>query len=288
MNVHLLTIDPQNDFCFAKNPVLAKVMKQNGADPVLTKFVEDGGSLFVAGADEDMKRLAAMINRVGSKINDIHVTLDSHRTVDIAHPIFHKNSSGKHPDIFTIITDQDYENGTWQSTNPAFGSRTLEYARALKNNGRYPLCIWPEHCIIGTIGHAVYPELAHALSEWERTRFAAVDYVTKGSNIFTEHYSAVQSDVPDPSDPTTMLNTRLIDILQSADLVAITGEALSHCVKFTVEDIANNFGVNNIKKLILLEDTCSAVTGFEQQANDFVKDMVKRGMGISKSTEFLK
>jgi len=264
MNVHLLVIDPQNDFC---NPQ---------------------GSLFVPGADEDMNRLSEMVKRVGNKINDIHVTLDSHRTVDVAHPVFWKDSTGKHPTPFTIITLQDVENGTWQATNPGFAKRALEYVKQLETNARYPLCIWPEHCIIGSWGHSIHPELSKVLGDWERTRFAIVDYVTKGSNVFTEHYSAVQADVPDSSDPSTMLNTRLIDILQDADLVAITGEALSHCLKFTTEDIANNFGTENIKKLVLLEDASSSVTGFEQNGIDFVKNMVAKGMRLSTTLEFLK
>jgi len=263
MNVHLLTIDPQNDFCDPK------------------------GALFVPGADEDMKRLAEMIRRVGNKLNDIHVTLDSHRTVDVAHPVFWKDSAGKHPDPFTIITSQDVESGKWQATNPGFASKALDYVKQLESNGRYPLCVWPEHCIIGTHGHAIYPELSDVLVEWERNRFAIVDYVTKGSNVFTEHYSAVQADVPDASDPSTMLNTRLIDILQSADLVAITGEALSHCVANTVTDIMDNFGDENIKKLVLLEDTTSNVPGFENLGEDFVKKAVAKGMQLAKSTDFL-
>jgi DNA-binding transcriptional ArsR family regulator len=44
----------------------------------------------------------------------------------------------------------------------------------------------------------------------EKENFKMVDFVTKGSNYWTEHYSAVQADVPDSQDPTTMLNTELI------------------------------------------------------------------------------
>ena len=263
MNVQLLTIDPQNDFC------------------------DSAGSLFVPGAEEDMKRLAAMVRRAGNKLNDIHVTLDSHRTVDVAHPVFWKDSAGKHPNPFTIITVQDVENGTWQATNPGFAARALEYVKQLESNARYPLCIWPEHCIIGSWGHSIYPELSDALIDWERERFAIVDYVTKGSNVFTEHYSAVQADVPDPTDPSTMLNARLIDILQTADIVAITGEALSHCVANTVNDIIDNFGYENVKKLVLLEDTTSSVLRFEQQGEDFVKKAVAKGMQVSTSIDFL-
>ena len=62
--VHLLIIDPQHDFC------------------------DKSGALFVQGADEDMKvRLPKMITRLGAKLDDIHVTLDCHHLIDVAHPI---------------------------------------------------------------------------------------------------------------------------------------------------------------------------------------------------------
>jgi nicotinamidase/pyrazinamidase len=264
MKVHLIIIDPQQDFCDPK------------------------GNLFVAGADEDMKRLSAMVDRIGDKLDDIHVTLDSHHFVDIAHPIFWVDSNGKHPGPFTIISLDDVKAGKFQTTNPQFMSRAVDYVSALAKNGRYPLCIWPPHCLIGSAGYAVKPELYKALLEWEEKYFAMVDFVTKGSNIFTEHYSAVQADVPDPQDPGTMLNTRLIQTLLKADIIAISGEALSHCVANTITDIADNFGEDNIKKFVLLEDCSSSVTGFEAMGDNFVKAMKKRGMKISNSKEFMK
>ena len=264
MKVHLVTIDPQNDFC----------------DP--------NGALYVAGANEDMNRLANLIDRIGHKLNDIHVTMDSHRTIDIAHPVFWKDSHGNHPNPFTLISKDDVESGKWTPTNPGYYNIALNYVTKLEENNRYVLCIWPEHCIIGSWGHAIFPVVSDALRNWERDNFGVVDYVTKGSNVFTEHYSAVQADVPDPSDPTTTLNTRLLDILSNADIVAITGEALSHCVANTVNDIMENFGEENIKKLVLLTDTCSNVTGFDSLGEDFVREAVARGMQTSTSTEFLK
>ena len=117
-----------------------------------------------------------------------------------------------------------------------------------------------------------------------------VDIITKGSNPFTEHYSAVQADVPDPEDPSTSLDIgegSLINILENVDLVALTGQALSHCLANTVTDIADNFGEDNIKKLVLIRDCTSSVTGFEQLGEDFITNMTKRGMQISTSTEFL-
>jgi len=289
MNIQLLIIDPQNDFCW---PGL-----QN-ADPQLVSAFPDivkPGSLFVPGADADMARLATMVKRLKGKLDDIHVTLDSHHYVDIAHPVFWVNSKGQHPGDydFTIIAKDDVVNGVWRTTNPQFQQRALDYVTALETNSRYPLCIWPPHCRIATFGYAVIPVLSDVLLEWEKD-FAMVDYVTKGSNLWTEHYSAVMADVPDPEDPGTQLNIGLIEDLQEADITLLAGEALSHCLANTVIDIANNFGEENIKKLVLLEDCTSPVpdppgtTLFTDAADKFVKDMVARGMQISTSTEFLK
>lgn len=265
MNVHLLIIDPQNDFC----------------DP-------STGTLYVAGADGDMNRLADMIDRLGSSISDIHVTLDSHHYNDIAHPNWWRDSAGNPPVPLTIISAQDVESQVWSTTNPKLYRRSLEYVRSLEANNRYPLCIWPPHCLIGTPGAAVWPRLMTSLNKWAEDEFAQVDFVTKGSNVFTEHYSAVKADVPDPQDPTTQINTRLIDILQSADIIAIAGEASSHCVANTVRDIADAFGDDSyVRKLVFLSDTSSPVGGFESFSDSFITEMTARGMQISTTADFL-
>ena len=262
MNLQFLIIDPQND------------------------FAHSSGSLFVQGADQDAERLAAMLKRHRDKIDDIHVTLDTHHLLDIAHPLFWIDSSGKPPPPFTVITESEIKNGKWRTAHPGFQDRALAYTQALKANGRYDLTIWPPHCLIGSWGHNVVKPIADTLLEWENT-LAMVDYVTKGSNIWTEHYSAVQADVPDPEDPGTQLNTRLIETLENADLIALSGQALSHCVANTIRDIANNFGDANIRKLVLIEDTTSPVPGFEKLAQQFLVEMNGRGMQTAKSTDFL-
>lgn len=261
---HLLMIDPQWDFC---HPT---------------------GKLSVAGADKDMERLAEFIRRNGQKIADIHCTLDSHQTIHVAHPIFWKNSKGEHPAPFSLISAEDVRKGVWTTTAAQWAAKGLHYVEQLEKHGRYQLCIWPPHCIIGSRGAALMPEISDALIEWETKHFAKVDYVPKGSNFFTEHYSAVQADVPDDSDNTTKLNTDLITILSQADEILITGEALSHCVANTVTDIANNFGDDNIKKFVLLKDTSSAVPvgPGPQMAADFVKAMTKRGMSVTTTADW--
>ena len=240
------------------------------------------------GADADMQRLARMVERLAPKLDDIHVTLDSHRLIDVAHPIFWKDSTGRSPAPFTIITAQDVENGRWTPVLPGMYRRMLTYVKTLETNGRYPLCIWPPHCLIGSPGHCVTPELHQALQCWEQQRSALVDYVTKGSNPWTEHYSAIVADVPDPSDPGTQINTNFIKTLLEADIVAIAGEAGSHCLANTVRDVANNFGDDSyIKRLVLIEDATSPVPGFEPFQADFIKEMTARGMQISNTRDFL-
>lgn len=261
--IHLLVIDPQNDFCDPK------------------------GALFVPGAEEDVKRLADLIDRLGPKIDNISATLDSHHRLHIAHPLAWRNDKGEHPQPFTIISVDDVKNGVWKATLPGLQKWQREYVTKLDANNRYPLCIWPFHCLIGEWGHNFHPLFAAALEKWEMDNVRLAHKVTKGSNIKTEHYSAVQADVPDPKDPSTNLNINLIQLLQEADDILITGQARSHCVANTVRDIANQFDPAHVSKFILLTDTCSDVPTFEQLGEDFVKDMTALGMRVAKSTDYL-
>lgn len=268
MITHLLLIDPQKDFC------------------------HKDGSLYVPGATEDMDRVAVMIRRLKGKIDDIHVTLDSHRKVDIAHPIWFKDSAGNHPGPFTMITAADLKSGKWMTTMPGAFNRTLAYLEALEATGRYAHVIWPEHCLIGSEGHNVMPNLLDALHEWE-DRFALVDFVTKGSNPWTEHFSAVQAEVPDPEDPTTQLNTGLIETVQKADIILVAGEARSHCVANTIRDMAANFDAATIAKMVLLTDAMTDVgdppgtTLFSDMGNKFIADLTALGAKTSTTVDFL-
>jgi len=290
MKIDLVIIDPQNDFCFPDMTDLIKDFQHDhvGVDDTLDKFMKNTymntgpGSLFVPGAYEDMQRLAGLVDRIGQSLNDIHVTLDTHHKVDIAHPIWWVGKDGNHPDFFTIISAADVSNGVWRAFNPSMQARSSDYASQLESNGRYPLCIWPPHCLIGTWGHNVVEPLNTALSKWEE-QFAFVDYVTKGSNMWTEHYSAIKADVPDPTDTSTDLNEPFIDDLLKADMILLAGEARSHCLANTVFDIADEFDKDStelIKKLHLLTDATTDVadppgtTMFTDMGESFVKNRI--------------
>lgn len=265
--VCLLTIDPQVDFC-------------------------DGGALPVTGATKDMERLAAMIDKHGNDIDSIQITMDSHYHYHIAHACFWQDSKGNHPPHIskgvTVIDEDAITSGQWRPTNPALKDWALHYVQQLATNKRYALVIWPDHCIIGSKGQLIHPIFFDAVNRWE-TRFTTIaPRTTKGSNFKTEHYSAVKADVPDPEDEGTRLNGRLVSTLKKYDIILISGEALSHCVNFTVSDAAAEFSEEQVKKFVLLEDACSNVPGFETQGKDFVDNMVKKGMGISRTDTFFK
>lgn len=271
LNIQLVAIDPQNDFCDIP-----------------------GATLAVTGAGTDMERLAQFINRVGGKLEDVHVTLDSHRLIDIAHPAWWMDQNGNQPNPFTIISAADIEAGIWTPRNPSFRPRTLDYAHTLESTAdHYNICVWPPHCLIGTWGHNVHATLNEALQKWSDREYAMVDYVTKGSNPWTEHYGALMAEVPDPNDPSTGLNTAFLQMLAEADIVAVAGEASSHCVLKTVRQIADNIGDAHIKKFHLLRDCMSPVSAvpggpdFPKIAEAFLRDMKSRGMTITTSTDFL-
>jgi nicotinamidase-related amidase len=261
--VCLLTIDPQVDFC-------------------------EGGALAVTGATKDLERLAKMVDKFGGDIEDIQLTLDSHYHMHIAHAAWWRDSSGAQPKPFTLISEDDVATGKWRPVNPDWKDWALQYVQQLKANKRFVLVIWPDHCIIGGRGASILPVLFDAITRWEHKYSAMAPRTTKGSNPFTEHYSAVRADCPHPGDEGTRLNGRFVKTLQQYDTILISGEALSHCVNFTVSDVANEFSPDQVKKFVLLEDASSSVTGFEAQGKQFVDDMIKKGMQIARTDTFFK
>lgn len=279
--VHLVVIDPQNDFMnILKDP-------QNPS-------LGYKSALPVEGANDDMDRLAAFINKYGNKLDDIHVTMDSHQEVDIAHPAWWRDASGKIVAPFTLITADDIEAGIYSPRDPGQRERSLSYVKALEAAGKYKLFIWPPHCRIGTWGHGVQENLMDALLNWQVKEYAMVNFVTKGTNPFTEHYGAVIAEVPDPEDPGTQLNNGFLEVLQKADVILVAGEALSHCVKETINQIVEFIGPDHVKKIKILTD-CSSPVGqapggpdFPQIAKDFLRDVQKQGVELTTTTTFFK
>ena len=286
LKVHLVIIDGQKDFMGNDDGTPHSVKLENGKALTAT--------LPVKGAVSDMKRLAKLVDRVGSRIEDIHASLDSHHVIDVAHGGMWRDENGKSPNPFTLITSNDIKNCIWTPRNPNLRQRMIDYTFALESGGNYFLIIWPEHCLIGTWGHNVQADLAEALLRWERSQYANVDYVVKGTNPYTEHYGALMAEVPDPSDPSTQLNTAFLGVMQDADIIGFAGEASSHCVLTTLKQVVQNIGKEHLKKFHLLTDCMSPVApapgtpDFPAIADRFLKEMAVEGMTLTTSTEFLR
>lgn len=271
--IHLVIIDPQNDFCDLPDsyrPRVAGVV----VEPALP----------VIGAHADMQRLAALIDCGGAGLTDISVTLDSHQRLDIAHPTFWRQGDGSPVQPFTRITAADVQAGAFVPRPEGAAERVLAYLDALEAAGRYTHMVWPVHCEIGTWGHNVHEDVRRAYNRWEEARVAIVDKVIKGTNPWTEHFSAIQAEVPDPDDPATQSNAGFLTRLSQADSILIAGEAGSHCVKASTEHIVANLDPTQV---VLLTDCMSPVTGFEAHYAAFVADMQGKGVRIAESAELI-
>lgn len=269
--LHLLLIDAQNDFCDLPPP----------ARPALS----------VQGADADLHRVAALVRDAGDALDAITLTLDSHHRHDIAHPGFWWAAApGAEVAPFTGITAAQVRAGQFQPRDPAALPRTLAYLDALEAQGRYTLMVWPVHCEVGTWGQQLHDAVRDACADWEIRRQRTSHVVFKGLNPWTEHYSALQAEVPDPADPETGLNRALIARLDTPGRLLIAGEAGSHCVRATVEHLVAHLPdptPERLSRLTLLTDAISPVGGFEAQQAAFFEDMRQRGVRLATCAEVL-
>jgi len=303
MRVDLFVIDGQKDFC------------ASGDEPEKRR-----GALFVDGANEEANRVADMIKRLEApglpgnhKISKIHCSLDSHHKNDGSHNTSWRTTSGAIVDPFTIVSPSDAANqvyrpifpmAQWQGEVVSSVVWATEYTAALEKEGRSPLCLWPPHCEIGKWGQNTYDPLAEAYDFWCDKTGTWIDWITKGQWPFTEHYSALKADVPDPKRRETQMNSDAIEDASNADIIVWSGWAGSHCLRWTGLDGVNFFepsdaekqaGATNefIQKCVFLEDASAAVPNvpggpdFGQWRREFLDEMDQRGAKISTTTDFL-
>jgi nicotinamidase-related amidase len=233
--VHLVLIDMQVDFC------------------------HENGSLYVPGALGDIQRTIEFIYTHAERITNITCSLDSHLPHQIFHPGWWVDKQGHHPAPFTMITYADIQAGKWQPLVAPVQS--THYVRELEQQAKKTLTIWPYHVMIGSMGNALDPELFSAILWHSLARKTQPTWLTKGSIPLTEHYSIIQPEVPVPNHPMGGKNKPFLDTLADADIVVIAGEAESHCVLETVEDLVEDFGQksNALQKIFFLRDCTSPV-----------------------------
>jgi nicotinamidase/pyrazinamidase len=165
--------------------------------------------------------------------------------------------------------------------------RVLAYLDELEARKRYTLKVWTVHCEIGSWGRKVHADVTTACKHWEERSRGRAEFVVKGENPWTEHYSAMQAEVPDASDPDTQLNRALIERLDQADLIFVAGEASSHCVRATTEHLVDNLPRQRPDRVVLLTDCMSPVPGFEAQHESFFSEMRRRGATLSTTAGML-
>lgn len=266
-NIHLVIIDMQVDFC------------------------HPDGSLFVPGSVGDIQRTIEFIYTHAGRITNITCSLDSHLPHQIFHPAWWADEHGNHPAPFTLITYADIKAGKWrplvapvQSTN---------YVRQLEEQAKKTLTIWPYHVMIGSMGNALDPELFTAVLWHSLARKTQPTWLTKGTIPLTEHYSIIQPEVPVPNHPMGGKNKAFLDTLAEADVVIIAGEAESHCVLETVEDLVEDFAArpDALQKIYFLRDCTSPVVhpdvDFHGIALARFAEFEKQGVNFINSTDQL-
>jgi nicotinamidase-related amidase len=286
----LLVIDAQKDFCFPR------------------------GSLFVAGrsgsgAVDDSARLAAFVHRNLAELTEVSCTFDTHHAFQIFFPSFWLTEEGAHPPPHRAVTAADLESGRLRvdpemafvtgEEPAALQARVLHYCRALEQAGKYTLWLWPPHCLLGSAGHALAGLVHEARLFHAFCRRSPARAEVKGEEPLSENYSVLSPEVLTDQHGRTVLwrNQALLERLLAADRLIVAGQASSHCVKSSVEDLLSALLERDLKlarRVTLLTDCMSAVTvpggqgglaaDFTPQAEQALKRFAAAGMQLREST----
>jgi nicotinamidase-related amidase len=290
--IHLLLIDVQRDFCLPE------------------------GTLYVAGrsgqgAIDDSKRIAEFVYRNLGVLSQVTATLDTHFAYQIFFPSFWLGEDGEPPPPFRTVTSDEVRSGRLRP-NPAVASwlcggnynwlcrEVAHYCEELEEAGKYQLYLWPPHCLLGSDGHALVGVIQEARLFHSFARAAQSWVEVKGGNPLTENYSVLRPEVLLRHDgaPLAQRNTQFLKTLLTADAVIIAGQAASHCVKSSIDDLLSEIAAQDpalAKKVYVMTDCMSAVTvpdGTGGLAADFTADaeaafqrFAAAGMRLVKSTD---
>jgi nicotinamidase-related amidase len=284
----LLLVDVQNTFCI----------------PGFELYV---GGRSGTGAVDDNRRLCEFIYRNMDVITQICPTMDTHQSMQIFHSIFLVNENGEHPAPFTLISMEDIEKGVWKfnpdvaeglSIDEDYGQKFVRYyTEQLKVGGKYDLTIWPYHAMLGGIGHALVSAVEEAIFFHGIARYCLPDFQVKGSNPFTENYSVISPEVLEDAKGNQIAekNARFVRALLEFDAVIIAGQAKSHCVAWTIDDLLSEIGTSDkrlVEKVYLLEDCTSpvvipGVVDYTDQADAAFQRFSAAGMHVFRSTDLL-
>lgn len=286
VSVCLVCVDVQNTFCL----------------PNFELYVRGRTG---TGAVDDNRRLCEFVYRNLDVITQIVPTLDTHMAMQIFHSIWLVDEEGNHPAAYTIVTVQDVFDGRWRPNPEVVRALGLDeeyvrrylihYVQRLARGGKYALTIWPYHAMLGGIGHALVPAVEEAIFFHGIARASQPDFRVKGNNPLTEHYSILGPEVVDDQRGNAIgeKNRPLIEKLLSFDAVLIAGQAKSHCVAWTIDDLLT--GITAVdrslaEKVYLLEDCTSSVVvpgvvDWTEDADAAFQRFAAAGMHVVRSSE---
>jgi nicotinamidase-related amidase len=277
---------------------------------VQNTFCVPGFELFVAGrsgraAVEDNVRLCEFVYRNAGRITQIVPTLDTHQAMQIFHAVWLVDEHGAHPDPYTLVSPEDVESGRWRFNRelaPALGldpdeaeRHLAHYVRRLAQSGKYELTIWPYHALLGGIGHALVSAVEEAIFFHGIARRSQPRFEVKGSSPLTEHYSVLGPEVTVGPGGRELAarNARLVEELLEFDAVVVAGQAKSHCVAWTIDDLLSDVRLRDarlVDKVYLLEDCTSpvvvpGVVDYTDAADAAFRRFEAEGMHVVRSTD---
>jgi nicotinamidase-related amidase len=225
--------------------------------------------------------------------------------VQIFHAAFLVGPDGERPDPYTLVSSADVESGRWQvdaDAATALGRdpeqlrrHLLHYVHALAAGGKYELTVWPYHAMLGGIGHALASSVEEAIFFHGIARSSQPKWEVKGDDALTEHYSMLGPEVTTDADgqPIGDRNDHLVAELLEYDAVVVAGQAKSHCVAWTIDDLLRGVAARDPQlaaKVYLLEDCSSpvvvpGVVDYTDDADHAFRRFQEAGMHVVRSTD---
>lgn len=242
-------------------------------------FISPQGALPVNGAVEDTKKLIEHIYNNMNEYTELFLTLDTHDTYSIFHPTawgIGKGGITEAPPYTEVTMDKINKGELTPLLSPG---KQIDYVKSLEEQSKKKLVIWPYHCIVGTVGHAIENQLMQIITFFELTRNSNVHKILKGSSKFTEHYGAIKAEV----DPTgTSICDWWLKKFDRFDSIDITGQAKDYCLYETVKQLCEFFeGQDEILQRINVLDNVSSVIGDANESKDLYQELVnKYGINI--------
>lgn len=216
-------------------------------------------------------------------ISKIAFSIDTHQPFQIFHPCWWIDDKGENPAPFTVISLDDLNKGKWKAIINPIWSR--EYVENLEKQGNYQLCIWPYHCIQGTFGHALENQFSNMVYFHSVAKKSVATRMVKGYDPNTEMYGILKAEY----DPQNKVNIDFLNKVKEYDLIVIAGEAKSHCVKRSIEQILEHYqdDLEMTSKIYILEDCMSSISGYEDQTETVFEEFKQKyNVKIKRTTDF--